>query len=171
MVTTAALLVGGTVGWRRYLRGRGFHAKCELEVSASNVSIDDSQALLVFTTVTNAGTCRLVFKVGTTQELQVCASFDSTWSDAELSQTEPNWDAALFHIADLFSEDEDRGDPLEPGQRLVRCFLIPVPPDPHAVALRVRLVVEACPMKVNKVEVPHDPWSTEVIVMRESKRG
>jgi hypothetical protein len=63
LVTTGGLILGGAVGYNRYLRGRVPHAKCDLELQAKVVSVDGGQALEVQVIVKNAGQCRLLFNL------------------------------------------------------------------------------------------------------------
>lgn len=168
-LTTVALLVGGAVGYNRYLRRRDPHARCELELKSTLVDVDGGEALRVDAAVKNGGSCRLLFKETLVHEVRVAAAFQSTWVQACTKQCPPRWGDATFYREDLLKGDDDKPGALElePGQRFIRSLLIPVPRrEPLPVAYRVTLSVEAHARMVLRTK-PAQRWSTESVTTKD----
>lgn len=170
--TAAAVLIGGIVGYNRYLRRRDPHAKCDLELAAKVVRVDGANALLVNAAVKNAGSCRLRFSEDLSQKILVGAAFRSTWIEATQRQEPPKWGSAIIYVEDLLKNDagEHVTLELEPGQRFVRALLLPAPlTKPQAVAYRASLSVAARPLMVRRAKEPCT-WSTECITAAEGQQ-
>lgn len=162
--TAAALIVGGTIGYVRYLRGRVFHAKLDLDLEVELCLVDSGQpALKVVATIKNEGTCRVAFQPDQVQEVQVSVCYPVPWRRALTGLGSPEW--SLYFSEPFSGNGQDQvGVPeLEPGQRAVRQLLVPGVERPQPVAYRVRLYVEGSPHPVFRY-VDHDPWSTERVI-------
>ena len=128
VLTLGALVLGGGVGYLRYLRGRVFHAKLDLELEFEVVPVGSGLGLKVAATVMNAGTCRVTFPAESVQEIQVSACYPAAWAASCATSVPPTWDAALYYKEDFGSVFADRlMKELEPGQRFVRSLLVPPP--------------------------------------------
>jgi hypothetical protein len=168
-LTTLAVLLGGIVGYNRYLRRREARARCELELGSTMVSVNGGPALKVDATVKNGGSCRLIFMDDLVQDVRVAAAFPSTWLEACTKQCPPSWAEATIYREDLLRGDDDELHilVLEPGQRLIRSLLVPVPNrNPAPVAYRVTLSVNAHPRMVFRTK-PAQPWSTESVTTKD----
>lgn len=168
-VTVGALVLGGWVGYLRYLRGRVFHAKADLELSAKLRDVQESPALDLRVNVKNSGTCRLTFPAHTIQLIEVCGVLQSEWREAVAELREPDWDKLCFYRNPIFkpgSTTDFADRELEPGQGWMRTILVPIPTDPDPVAYRARLYVEGCPRYVWRVKSALAPRSVETTVVR-----
>lgn len=159
IVTVVAILLGGFVGYVRYLRHRISHAKLDLDVVLECCQLGDREALKVVASIKNDGTCRVGFPSITTQQIQVSACYQQAWDKASEQGCVPQWSLVL--VEEFVGETQSLPD-LEPGQRLSRQMLLPgVATAP--VAYRVRLFVEGQPRPFRKYKF-HDPWSTERVI-------
>ena len=168
-LTFIALVVGGTVAYVRFLRGRVLHAHCQLDLTAAVVAVGDDAAIQVTATAMNAGSYRLRFPPGTRQVVSVCQADRAMWDDARRFGGQTRWSAGIFHQQELLTTEEERDDDfyLEPGQRLVRCMLIPAPgPSGSGLAYYLNLYVEARPQFVKALR-PKQEWSTELTLVKE----
>jgi hypothetical protein len=167
-LTFVALVAGGTVAYVRFLRGRVLHASCDLELTAALVGVGDETAIQVTATATNAGSYRLRFPAGTRQVVTACQADRAMWNDARRFGGETLWSAGVFYQQELLTTEGERdGDfYLEPGQRLVRCLLIPTPgPAGSGLAYYLSMYVEARPQFVKALR-PKQDWSTELTLAK-----
>jgi hypothetical protein len=79
-----------------------------------------------------------------------------------------SWSAGTFYQPELLTTEGKRDDDfyLEPGQRLVRCLLIPTPgPGGSELAYYLSTYVEARPQFVKALR-PQQDWSTELTLVK-----
>ena len=176
-VTVLAILIGGMIGYVRYLRGRITHAKLDLDVNVELCEVLGRDALKIAASIQNAGTCRVAFPAGTMQEIQVAVCYPTPWGRACESLTAPKWNVILNEPFPARKDSEDKaveprepGVPedeglseLEPGQRHFRQVLLPGQAEPTPVGYRVRLYVQGRPRYLYRLR-DHPAWSTERVI-------
>lgn len=80
IVTMVAIVLGGFIGYMRYLRGRISHSKLDLDVLLERCQLGGRDALKVVASIKNDGTCRVGFPPITTQQIQVSACYRQAWA-------------------------------------------------------------------------------------------
>lgn len=171
-LTLIAVIVGGTVGYLRFLKSRKLHASCGLTMDAEVVSIGHGRGLRVSIRMTNEGSYQLVFPQSYPQLLQISLATEEMACLALRDIGEINWRAYIFHQQDILEGDRpvrDNDSYLEPGQSFVRCFLIPVP-DEQAVGYRMQAQVQAHPLSIIRLKGAQT-WSTETTIAAEARDG
>lgn len=185
-LTLSAILLGGAIGYARYLRGRISHAKLDLDVIVELCHLGDVDALKIATSIKNDGTCRIAFPINeTVQQIQVFVCLGRRWEQACQYLVAPPWKLLLSEDLGAIEDDGMDGDEeegsddtesalpapvitelpeLEPGQRISRQVLLPGKPAKSGpVGYRVRLYVEGKPRYFRKLK-DHPPWSTERVI-------
>jgi hypothetical protein len=164
-------VVGGAVGYLRFLRRRLLHASCQLDLTAELGRTTAGTALLITATATNAGSYRLRFPPETAQLVAVSTADRAMWDDAADNDGEILWSQGICYRQELLVTEGARDDGyfLEPGQRLVRSLLVPTLPE-SALAYYVYLYVEAAPQLIRSLR-PVQNWSTELTLVEEETHG
>jgi hypothetical protein len=170
----AAVVIGGTFAYVRFVRGRVLRASCEPEVDATELILPDStRALAVTATIKNNGSLRLVFPEGCNQTLTISRADAALWTDA-CRYGEVLWTSGTCHEEDLLTVEgsKDLTIMLEPGDRIRRQLLIPVPYNhclshggviSQCFAYKLELKIEAAPMMMFRAR-DAGVWRTEAIV-------
>jgi hypothetical protein len=171
IVQAVALLVGGAFAYMKFARGRVLHARLEIDAEAREVSIAGVPSLHIATTITNAGSLRVSFTPDCNQGLSVRLADQELWSDAE-THGEVLWSEGIscWNQGLLTREGIREGDAtLEPGERIMRSLLIPLP-QCDWVACRLAMEVEARPRFIFRVG-PQSTWTSELVAPREVLSG
>lgn len=170
----AAVVIGGAFAYIRFVRGRVLRASCEPEVEATEITLPDStRALAVTAIIKNNGSLRLVFPEGCNQTLTISRADSALWSDA-CQYGEVLWTSGTCHEEDLLTVEgiKDLTIKLEPGERIRRHLLIPVPYNhclshrgaaSQCFAYKLELKIEAAPMMMFRAR-DAGVWRTEAIV-------
>lgn len=162
-VAGLAVVLGGSIGYIRYARGRVFHTKVDLDISVETTDIGSQPALKIEASIKNDGSCRVAFREGDVQEIQVSACYDRPWRDACESLQPVVW---TLYYSEPFTPSGTTTNTLtelEPGQRSVRRVLVPCLESPRPVAYRIGLYVEGHSHPIIRYK-KHSPWSTERVV-------
>jgi hypothetical protein len=174
ILTGAAVVIGGTFAYIRFVRGRVLRASCEPDVEATEITLPDhTRALVVTAIIKNNGSLRLVFPEGTKQILTVSRADAALWTDA-CQHGEVLWSASTCHEEDLLTVEgtKDLTIKLEPGERIRRHLLVPVPHNHcyahrgatrECYAYKIKLQIEAKPKMMLRTR-DTGVWRTETIV-------
>jgi hypothetical protein len=170
-LTLVALVLGGLVGYVRFLRRRVLHASCHPDLAVVLTRVAGGDVLQISATATNEGSYRLRFPAGSQQIVTICKADQAMWDDAQGHGGEILWSEGLCCRYDLLTTEgvRDGNFLLEPGQRLVRSLLVPIPGDP-GLAYYVNLFVEARAQWIWRLKDTQD-WSTERTIVREAVHG
>lgn len=185
-LTLFAILLGGAIGYARYLRGRISHAKLDLDVIVELYHLGDVDALKIATSIKNDGNCRIAFphQRDGAANTGVRLSRPTLGAGLPVSRAPP-WKLLLSEDLGAIEDDGMDGDQeegsddtesalpapvitelpeLEPGQRISRQVLLPGKPAKSGpVGFRIRLYVEGKPRYFRKLK-DHPPWSTERVI-------
>jgi hypothetical protein len=180
VVETLAIVVGGAFAYMKFARGRVLHARVDLDLQARELEVDGAHALLIAATVTNAGTLRITFPANVSQRLVLTLADSILWRDA-CNATHPEmlwtegihcYDQDILVVEGRREVNPDPKDPnpfLEPGERLRRTLLVPMPED-ELVAYRVSLTVTARPRLIWRTGRA-DSWKTELVAAKGQSDG
>lgn len=135
---TVAVLVGAGWAYMKYVRGRTFRYRAELEVEARALDFRGDPALLVLATMRNEGLSRIRFSDSRQKIVYVDALDEAAWlPDANIGWGDdpPRMQTRLFAHHDW----------IEPGEEIREQLLIPVPSRPgfQPIAYQVRGWVRA----------------------------
>jgi hypothetical protein len=169
------VVIGGAFAYIRFVRGRVLRASCEPEVEATEVTLPDStRALAVTAIIKNNGSLRLVFPEGCNQTSTISRADAALWSDA-CQYGEVLWTSGTCHEKDLLTVEgiKDLTIKLEPGERIRRHLLIPVPYNHYlshrgaasqCFAYKLELKIEAAPMmmfRTREYGAPRRLWGRD----------
>lgn len=172
IATVVAIAAGGAFAYIKFVRSRVLHTRMDVDLQLKEVVIADAYALLITALVTNSGTLRLIFPSTAGQVLVITLADGILWDDTRNAvHREVLWSEGITcYEQDILvvegrrETNPDQRDPdpyLEPGERLSRMLLVPLPPG-EWVAYRAHLSVKACSrtsFRKGRVDV----WKKELI--------
>jgi len=174
--TVLLAAIGGFVGYTRFHRARTLHVSVDIELTVKvSLNPDGHKALLIFVAFTNAGSYLLSFPTNPPEHdssfppdtplqlVSVAFADRAMWDDAA------EYGEMLWTMGETISQEISKYEgselplgKLEPGQRLSRCLLVPLPDD--CVACFVAASVRAFPLWLGRPR-PSVPFGTERIVL------
>jgi hypothetical protein len=154
IISALAILVGGAFAYVKFARGRLLHARLDIALEMSEENVGGTAGVLIKATVTNSGTLRVTL-TSDRHPLKLTLADQILWEDAQAAKDrEVLWSEGVSCFEqDLLIEEGQRErnpdpkdpDPfLEPGEKLSRNMLVPLP-DGDWIAYRVQLTVTARP--------------------------
>lgn len=127
-------------------------------------------ALKISTTIENAGGLRVTFPLSSALTVTVYRADSAMWDDA-VQHGEVLWSMGQYRQYDLLAIEGIRPPPktLEPGERMRRFTLVPIPASPCA-AYRISMSVEGHPRLMWRTR-PAKRWETELVFGWEETDG
>jgi len=167
MVTAAAVIVGGTLAYFNFLKGRT-HPRCSIDMNCKLKELAGAPGLWVSVIVQNEGNAPLLIPYDVEQLLYVSQANAALWWLACERGHQIHWEESTIkpirfalsipegevlralEAPDTSATRKPRltiskyrylfGERLEPGEQWERSTLIPVSPDSVAYLLRVRII-------------------------------
>lgn len=163
----AALVLGGTIGYLRYIRGRLLHASLVLTVEADLVEIAGRDALSVTTGISNAGTLRMGFRPNGEERVTVYCLSEQQWQ-AEPDGAAEQWTTAAPSVTwdQLIDNDgfKDLTIDYEPGDAVKTTRLVALPPG-NWVAYKICFHVDSAARMIARSQRPYR-WDTSTLLIR-----
>ncbi len=147
VVSTFAILVGGSWAYLKYMRGSIHSTSCSLGVEGELVTTGDGElsgrGFLISCDIRNSGTVRLNFADDLACEVMVQYLTRQAWEDCRAEDVEVQWAFVPLVVRQIFHPNVcDEFAFMDPGEERRVSLLEPLP-DEAVVAARVTVEVRA----------------------------
>jgi len=156
---TAAIAVGGAWAYMRYVRGRTYHRRLELQIGSEMVTVSDRHLLRVHLAISNTGAATL--PLAARRVTIACATRD-LWHDAQTIGG-----AAVVLWRDIgWAPILDAHARIEAQETITEDTVVPVPLPPEQLvdigAYRVSVSVSATPRRWRRSTTT---WDAQTVVL------